>query len=419
LLFRNDIDSVELYPVRPTASPANGGYWDTVEGLNASFIKFGIGDPDGLPTGGTFSLKFTVGEDDEEFNDLAYNITAGTLQTALNAGALITAAGGVTVVLLATGNYEITFGSDGARTAFTSNPAGLSPECNVAVSTLIEGDGSTQCVQLVQLVQRPYVFVPTWTAIGPATATVTELRAGGIAAKGLYSIIIAPAPYSGTYSVKGSSPISFDQTNEATILEALGTGWGSAIASVGSLVIERAENGVYSLTDDDVDVSALVVYQGFRGKLAINSPSLYRRFLSEESGEITTNMQIRYDDGTYRETLYFGETTLTKDILSPGGIGPSSWNNFYLTSEQSDARYPIFLPTITSQSGDGLNSADSIQTTNIDAPRLFIFSTGGANAFEFWVLEASTNATVAGEWQRPIDFDASTNAKVFHRNAPA
>lgn len=339
LFLRNDVNSAELYPVRKTSVPDNGWFWDSVPSLNPDYLLLGIGDPDGVPEDGKFRLAW----DADTFSDLDFDISESDLQTTLNAGTAIAAAGDVAVKMLSEDAYEVTFNNVGARPLFTGDPSELSPECNVSVSYLVEGDAETKCVQLIQLIQRPYIFINDWEEIGAIGVVVTELRAGSAGAKALYQIVFSGFLYSGAYSIAGSSPIPWNAIDEALILAALGNEWGSVVASIGALTIERAANGIYSLEEDGVDISGLVGYAGFRGKMQFNSAALFKRFVSEAGASFQTQIQIRYDDGTYRETLYLGEITITKDVLAHGALAPTNWNNFYYRPSEIDAMFARFV----------------------------------------------------------------------------
>ena len=90
-------------------TPIGAGFDDA--GIDAaSLVEVAIGTPDSPPTSGAFTLTFGA----DTTSSLAYNITGANLQTALNALASITAAGGVTVTQ-DSGLYIVAFNSVGAR----------------------------------------------------------------------------------------------------------------------------------------------------------------------------------------------------------------------------------------------------------------------------------------------------------------
>ena len=128
-------------------TPIGAGFDDA--GIDAaSLVEVAIGTPDSPPTSGAFTLTFGA----DTTSSLAYNITGANLQTALNALASITAAGGVTVTQ-DSGLYIVAFNSVGARSLITFNKGTLAPAV-LDTNNVLEvqaGDASTQEIQIVIL----------------------------------------------------------------------------------------------------------------------------------------------------------------------------------------------------------------------------------------------------------------------------
>lgn len=142
-----------------------------LETLTGYSIRLGVGTPGSLPTGGTF----TITDGTDTTSALAYNVSAASMQTALNALNTSTGPFGDTVVVTGTagGPYKITFDSNGAQSSLSVAATGLTPESGATVSELVAGDGSTQEVQSIQLYQQPLILVTSWTISGTsATASV-------------------------------------------------------------------------------------------------------------------------------------------------------------------------------------------------------------------------------------------------------
>ncbi len=77
----------------------------------------------------------------------------------------------------------------------------------------------------------------------------------------------------------------------------------------------------------------------------------------------------------------------------------------------------LFLSGITALAGVGANALSAILTGSVSVPYVVEFmAVDGSGAVQAWTLTASTDATGPGK-QRPNDFDASTNAKVWIQNA--
>jgi len=373
LYFRGDKNRVEFYPV----SPADGSatmFW-LPEVIDPSHLSLGIGDADKPAESGTFSLAYSGSS--TALTGLSYAVDAATLQSALNANAAIaTLPDTVAVSLLATGVYQVAFQAVGARSLLTGDPTGLLPECNVFVSRLQTGNSTTKEIQIIQIVQRPYVYVSSWLATTGATATVTTLQTGTASVAAMFEVEISPLPYAGSFTVAGSSPLAYNGT-QADWQTALGTGWNVFKTGEAQFTLSRTTVGVYALTSADINVSGLSVFSGLYGTLAFNAATLFKRFLSEPTGEFSTTLEVTYDDGTVRSVLLHVPITLTKEILSAGSLSPSNWNGGFYTKTESDAR---FAP---------ISATDIKLTVATQAARLALTITDVQNGD--FVLQSDTN----------------------------
>lgn len=75
-----------------------------------------------------------------------------------------------------------------------------------------------------------------------------------------------------------------------------------------------------------------------------------------------------------------------------------------------DAQSIPFLRTITSIAGSTVTALETISTVSMDTPTTVMLLIGGA--LQLWTLTTGTTATGVGV-QRPSDFNATTNAKIW------
>lgn len=75
----------------------------------------------------------------------------------------------------------------------------------------------------------------------------------------------------------------------------------------------------------------------------------------------------------------------------------------------------LWHPEITSLSGSGSSSLDSVVTAGTLPANetLYIFVNGATEGLQFWQLQAGTDATDGVGIQRPLDFNLSTNPKIW------
>lgn len=138
-------------------------------------FSLGIGTIQASPSGGTFTL--TSGANTT--SALAYNLSASTLSTALNALASITAEGGVTVTGTAP-LFTIDWVTVGNKGALSGTATNLTPDSAVVCSTTRAGTGSVYERQIVRLTRQPAALQSTWSAITNGRNATLSLNTQGM-----------------------------------------------------------------------------------------------------------------------------------------------------------------------------------------------------------------------------------------------
>lgn len=155
-------------------TPIGAGFDDA--GIDAaSLVEVAIGTPDSPPTSGAFTLTFGA----DTTSSLAYNITGANLQTALNALASITAAGGVTVTQ-DSGLYIVAFNSVGARSLITFNKGTLAPAV-LDTNNVLEvqaGDATTQEIQIVVLKKGYLAYSSDFAPDANGSIAASDIQTG-------------------------------------------------------------------------------------------------------------------------------------------------------------------------------------------------------------------------------------------------
>lgn len=194
-VYNGDSKVVNLYFVEETDDfQAPLTYVDKT----AASVKFGIGNINGEPTAGTWTLTYGA----NTATGLAYNITAAELSTALNALASITSAGGVTVSGSIETHFQIRFVNVGARTDFTADTTLLTPDTTIDIDERVAGDGSTRELVELHLETDPAIYQDTWSDISTTvTATVATTTGGSSTASEVQTITFNVPPVTGTVSV--------------------------------------------------------------------------------------------------------------------------------------------------------------------------------------------------------------------------
>lgn len=194
--FNGDDDDLQIHFLQRTGIP---GRTYRFVNKSAASVKAGLGQVRRALTGGTWTITFGANTTTE----LAYNASASIVETALNALASVTSAGGVTVSKAANyQRYTVTFDDVGSRTAFSVNDESLIPDVTAAISERVEGDVDTREVQVISLDCDPACFQDTFTDLPTSvTATPSTQTAGSSATSEVQKIAFDTAPTEGTFTI--------------------------------------------------------------------------------------------------------------------------------------------------------------------------------------------------------------------------
>lgn len=213
-------------------------------GSNATGVVF--------TSSGTTPTTWTHGSELQEITaNLAFNASTSAVETALNATAWITAAGGLTVSSDGTLYYFFTFTAAGSRVQIESFAENLEPLSIVEMGTLIDGDVSEglQEVQTMRIFQNAGAFVNLDGDSDAVAVDVATVQAGGGGFNAKYRVTIAPAPYDGAFSiiVRGieSAMIGFD-TTDADFITAL-----EGISATSGLLVTGAKYKIVTFATGD------------------------------------------------------------------------------------------------------------------------------------------------------------------------
>lgn len=177
-LMQSDTEDVFVHAVEqvPDDQQAEDGSLFREIPLSATTIKLWIGGIELAPTGGTWKAKVGV----NETAALQWNVSRTDLETALNALASVTSAGGLTV-LEKTGtpqaaNYYLISWTNPLATAVVESAANaLTPKSRISTYGGTDPDIKTQAVVLEQY---PPLFTDQFTRPTPAVPTVARIRIG-------------------------------------------------------------------------------------------------------------------------------------------------------------------------------------------------------------------------------------------------
>lgn len=158
--FFNGDTSINL-TLQPVRRAQNGSRFET-DYVSDDTYYVQIGNVDDRATGGTFNLEFTGFANS---GDVAHDVSAAALKTAIDATSTDAGYGEVTVTMLQEGVYRVDWENNGSvPDALTPDATRLEPSCEVIVSITREGDASTPAQQIITIRQSPVASV-TLTAL--------------------------------------------------------------------------------------------------------------------------------------------------------------------------------------------------------------------------------------------------------------
>lgn len=276
-------------------------------------------------------------------SDLAYNISAADMATALNLLGPIIAAGGVTVQLLATGAYLISFVSAGVRTLIQSDATGLNPAASAPISQVVAGTTLNIEEQLLQLVVNPYALTESWTPLPAAAAIVTTVAVGSGSARNVQSIDLDPAPYDGNFQITtdllttGAIPSDATAAQVQTALNANGATYTVTGNASGPWTITAGVNGTKAAYT--VNASNLLVPVGLSGVLKLNTLAMAQRFISALGAP---NISLKFEcqvtpGGGDPDTVLQLTSQVNKDVINFGNIAPSPLPAYYTAAQVNAA----------------------------------------------------------------------------------
>lgn len=404
-------DSVPVNVRVVTADPSS--VWQEVD-LTDQSIRLAIGAPAAQPTSGTWTV--TYGGDTTSALD--FDATAAELETALNALASITSAGGVSITKSTSGAYRVVFDSAGARTVFSTDNAGLYPSTDSFISEAVTGDGSTREIVLIKLETQPAAYVELTDPLPSASATVTTVRAGDTDVSEIQRFVFDPVPYGGSYTITidgektGALAYDADATAIKAAIEALASIGAGKVTVTGAFPRWTVEFDA-SLTDVaemTVDVTGLTVPVGRSGELSTNTTGIMELLDGAAQAAATLEIEIYDTSESTAFTVVQVPCTVLDDVI---GSAPSSQTPLptYLTADSIGANGIAHDPAITDLTGGGATKLDGIETASKTVGRLQAVTTG--TSVYVYKLVSGTDAESSPTIVRPDDYAGTTNEKVW------
>ncbi|WP_395753316.1 hypothetical protein [Prosthecobacter sp.] len=355
-LIQGDTVHLRIIAVEPNIGSDPSRPWRYVS-LPTS-VYFGIGPVGVGPTLGTFTLTFGA----DTTTALAYNITAAALQTALNALASITSAGGVDVTGPDSGPYQVVFRSNGSRADITGNADLLYPLSTIQTYKARAGDAGTPEIQVIVIDRQPAALAETFTAISSPGITITTLQDGASGVPEVQKISLDPTTHGGTFTVTYATkttvalPYNISAADLQTALQALSSIGANNCVVTGAFpdyVVTFQGTLTGNLSAMTASAAGLIGPVGVEGDLSLNTAGIEQLLNGAASVDTTLEITAQIDGSPI--TLLQTTVTLKNDQIPNAPVSGTGLPSYYTASE-ADA---LFVPQQTGSIADLTADADT------------------------------------------------------------
>jgi len=336
-LTRNDTYTLRL---RLLEKQPNGSFDDL--DLTGSSLKAAIGNIEEAPSSGSFKLNING----ITSSAIPFNATALSVYTAISNNVSTVALYGSDTY----GSYLLTATQPNTAMSFGSDAFTLFPTSSVLVGTRRNPVTSVEAQQVVRLVRNPIVYADTFTT-APTTGEIvlTKLQDGSASLNETYELTVGPRVLGGSYAlVFGANATTAIQlfANATSVQTAISSGINTitsncSVVDNGKLGYIISFTGRFGLTNittaltlDPTGVDFIPFQQT---TLTINTAEVEDAFADSGEGTITPTIEIELTQGGTPKTVYQGDVTIRKDLITAGSTVPGAQAAYYTKTEANAA----------------------------------------------------------------------------------
>jgi hypothetical protein len=335
----------------------------------AANITLAIGRIDTQPTSGVFQLGYGT----EYTAEVAYNVSAAALQTALNALPTITAEGGVTVAKTAT-TYRITWNTPGVPAhSITLYQNDLTPTSSIGIGTARTGTSTVAQITQLHIKQAPVAVCTSWVTQDPPSITVTETHAPAYSGDyRIWRVLISPNPKSGTFRlskvINGSTYWTAPIPVEGITANTIAVATGLTVTAVDDFEFEISQPQIQP--DPTVNVSlmgadgaGLIGYSSKYGQLSMNSLDVELLLGGAASGAAVLEIEVELDGK--RQTLVQNSVTVYNDLIDTDSYTLQEWGD--VIPADSVVRYDTAQSLTSGQQSQARTNIGAIAAASLTA----------------------------------------------------
>ena len=337
-LTRNDSYTLR---VRLLERQTNGLFADV--DIAGATLKAGIGTIEDEPSAGSFKLAVNG----ITSSAIPFNATAVCVYNAISNNVSTVALYGTE----AFGSYLLTATQPNTAMSFSSDAFTLFPASSVLVSTRRNPVTSVEAQQVVQLVRNPIVFADTFTTSPTAGEIDLPLISNGTSALNeSYELTVGPRVLGGSFAlVFGSNATTAIPlfSTAASVQAAISAGISTVTANAsvqdngnnGYIISFTGRLGLTNITTAlTLDATGVQFIPFQQTTLTLNTSEVQDAFADSGEDTITPTLEIELTQNGTPKTIFQGNVSIRKDLITSGSFAPSTGETFYNAAE-SDARF--------------------------------------------------------------------------------
>ena len=364
-LTRNDSYTLRL---RLLEKQTNGLYEDI--DLTSASLKAGIGTIEDEPSAGSFKLAING----ITSSAIPFNATAVCVYNAISNNVSTVALYGSDTF----GSYLLTATQPNTAMSFSPDAFTLFPTSSVLINTRRNPVTSVEAQQVVKLVRNPIVYSDTFTT-SPTTGEISldQITNGTSALNESYELVVGPRVLGGSFAlVFGSNsttaiPIfSTAASVQASISAGINT--ITANASVqdngksGYIISFTGRLGLTNITTAlTLDPTGVQFIPFKQTTLTINTAGVEDAFADAGTDTITPTLEIELTQSGTPKTVFQGDVTIRKDLITAGSTVPGARDSYYTKAETN----ALFVE-------DSTSNIDQINRTLYDVSGMASFDYG-------------------------------------------
>ena len=367
-LTRNDSYTLRL---RLLEKQTNGLYEDI--DLTSASLKAGIGTIEDEPSAGSFKLAING----ITSSAIPFNATAVCVYNAISNNVSTVALYGSDTF----GSYLLTATQPNTAMSFSPDAFTLFPTSSVLINTRRNPVTSVEAQQVVKLVRNPIVYADTFTT-SPTTGEISldQITSGTTALNESYELTVGPRVLGGSFALvfgpNATTAIPLFST-AASVQASISAGINTITANAsvqdngksGYIISFTGRLGLTNVTTDlTLDPTGVQFIPFKQTTLTINTAEVEDAFADAGTDTITPTLEIELTQNGTPKTVFQGEVTIRKDLITAGSTVPGARDSYYTKSE-TDA---LFVE-------DSISNVNAAGRALVDSSTVTAFNYGARN----------------------------------------